>query len=387
MIFFGSIASSRSSVVAPSSAYVTIPTPPSFSNTHTLIQSTTGNSIQMVDTNGKTDLLVGSNYPFLQLNGLSGSYRLRSINESNPSTWAICGGTGNAAAIEAAAGTPNVEWYNVRLRNSNNCIKMPPEAGTTLPLKTQKYQNIIVEDALFGAYLVNQSVSGQNYGNVTLYFYRALRPGGEGIYAGNTGNETTFYLGVTDVSHAYIEASGREAIQFNGHTDLRITNVTAYTGGLDTPSGIGQNNCFQIQNVKTGYLKKSIFWGFRAPAMIATNDFLFEDCFIGWNEATREIYIQDMAGNGYTKGQNTGGTITFRRCIFYNPNYTRTWMFRLQEEECNFIVEDCTFPASVNPATVVKDERSSPEAEYVGYEKVITGDYYDLGWGYRTPEP
>jgi hypothetical protein len=409
MMFFGSVAASRNFTSGGGGGggltYVDIPAAPAFSDTHTLINATTGNSIQFVDTNGKTDLLVGSSYPFLQFNGLSASYRMKSLDDTNPSTWQIIGsGAGNDYSLTAAVATPTIEIYNLRFIDSDNIIKMP---GNN-PGKTLTYQNIILEDGVFGGFLINENVAGNSYGNATFYFCRVLRSGGESFYLGKTGTSVQFYTGITTISHCYSEDSGREAVQCNGHADVRITNVTAYNGGLDSGSGIGQNNCFQIQNVYTGYMKKSIFWNFRAPAMISTNDFLFEDCFFGWTQPDREIYIQDMVANGYTEFVNPGGTITFRRCTFYNPDYTRTWMFRLQEENCNFVIEDCIFPTSVT--TTVKDERSSTpyslsetgstftdspplptfgdpdEAEYVGYEKIITDSHhYDRGMGYRTP--
>lgn len=407
MIFFGSIASGRSTVI-DTVGYVDIPTPPSFSNTHTLIQSTTGNGIQIGDTNGKFDLLIGSNYPFLQWNGLSGAYRVKSSDTTSPSTWAVVGsGSGNDYSFTAAVQTPTIEYYNLRMVDSDNLVKLP---GDTTPGKTQLYQNVILEDGAFAGFLINENVSGNSYGTTSFYFCRALRCGGESWYLGRTAGlgSVQFYRGITTITHCYSEDSGREALQFNGHEDVRIENVTAYNGGLDTGSGIGQNNCFQIQNVRTGYMKKCIFWNFRAPAMIATMDFLFEDCFIGWTEATRSIYLQDMEGNDYTEMMNPGGTVRFRRCTFYNPNLTIDHVIKLQEEDCNIIFEDCIFPAS---ATAIWDDQRSataytlsetgstftdspplptfgnpPEAAYIGYERVITDShYYGRGMGYRTP--
>jgi hypothetical protein len=244
---------------------------------------------------------------------------------------------------------------------------------------------------------------------MTLKFIQCQESGGEVLYLGNTGNQTTTYLGVTTIEDLYSKNSGREGIQANGHADLRISNVTCNTGGLETSAGIGQNNCFQIQNVYTGYMKRAIFWNFRAPAMIACEDFLFEDCFIGWTASNREIYLQDMIANGYTKNQHIGGTLHFKNCTFYNPAYTLNYMFRVQDDGCNYVFENCIFPTSAT--NVVKDERTDkitysititgstftnspdlpsfgnpPEAEYVGFHQVITDDHwYNRGVGFRTP--
>lgn len=385
----------------PGRVYVDIPDAPVFSNTQTLVESATGNGIQLADTGGKTDLLVGSDYNFMQLNGLSGTLRIKSEDDTDPSTWKQIGQVGQPYALDCANSIPNVEYYNLIVKDSSNLVKMPPDTV----VKTQLYQNIILRNGGFAGFLINQSVAGKNYGNVTFKFCRAIDMGGENKYLGKTGTSVTFFVGTTLVENCFGTNSGREGLQFNGHTLVQVQKCTYINGGLDIH--VGQNNCFQLQNVFDGFLKKSIFWNFREPAMIATQNFLFEDLFIHWT-TDREIYFQDMSANGYTQFENIGGTVTFRRCVFYNPNYTKDYVIRVQEEQCNLVIEDCTFPTSA--VNVIRDERSStpyslsitgsiftnapdlpefvdpPEAEYVGYEKVVNSDtHYNAGMGYRTP--
>lgn len=402
MSILSAIASSRKRSV--SKVYKTIPVPPVFSDSHTITQGATGNGIQSGDTNGKTELLIGGNYTFMQLNGLSGLYKIKSLDETDPSTWAQIGsGAGNDYSITAAVSTPSVEYYNVRLIDSDNIVKMPGDVVG----KTQLYQNVILEDGVFGGFLINENAAGDEYGDITFIFCRVLRSGGESWYIGRTGASQQFFRGITTVTNCYSEDSGREALQFNGHADVRVTNFTAYNGGLDTGSGIGQNNCFQLQNVFTGYFKKCIFWNFRAPAMIACQDFLFEDCFFGWTEPDRAIFFQDMSANGYTEFENNGGTVRFRGCTFYNPFLIIDYVVHVQEEQCNLIFEDCIFPSVAT--SVYDDQRSStpyaltvtgssftdtpdlpgtgspPEAEYIGFERVITDDpWYNRHVGFRS---
>lgn len=383
--------------------YTPIPAAPAFSDTHTLIQATTGNSIQSGDTGGKTDFLIGSDYPLFQLNGLSGSYRIKSLDSTDPSTWAVLGEAGQAAAINNAVSVPNVEYYNVKLMDANNLVKMTPAN----PVKTQVYQNIIAVNAAFASYLINDSNSGENYGDASCTFCRSIDPGGENVYWGNTGNDITTFTGTTTVTHFYGTNSGREGLQFNGHADLRVEYVTCINGGLDTGAGIGQNNCIQVQNC-IGYVKKAIFWNFPAPMMVAADQFVFEDCFFFWTNATRQIYLQNMTANGYDEYKTVGGTLTFRRCTFYNPDYTEDELFRLQEPDRNYVFEDCVFPTSTE-GVLYNDERGTtsytitvtgdtytdtpplptfidpPESAYVGFEKVISSQYYwDRQMGYRS---
>lgn len=403
-MFIGTIGSSQNFTIEASPfEYVDIPSPPTFSDSHTLIQATTGNSIQSGDTGGKSEFLIGSDYPFFQLNGLSGTYKIKSLDPIDPSTWATIGsGGGNDYSLTAAVATPSVEYYNLRLIDSDNIVKMPVSAAP----KTQVYQNLILEDGGFGSFLINESVVGQDYGDLTISFCRIFRSGGESLYLGRTGASNSFFTGTTTISHIYSEDPGREALQLNGHALAYVTNITAINGGLDVGAGVGQRNCFQIQNVFDGYLKKSIFYAY-SPAMIATQNFLFEDLYMEWTNTTREIYLQDMSANGYTEYENNGGTVTFRRCIFKCTGYTLDWVFRIQEEQCHYVFEDCIFPTSATD--IYKDERSatpygitvtnctfddsppqptfgpSIDAAYVGYEQLVTDDYFlPRGIGYRS---
>jgi hypothetical protein len=383
----------------PEALYRDIPDAPAFSDTYTLLESVVGNGVTLAEINGKTDLLVGSDFIRMQINGLSATYRIKSEDPTSPSTWRQIGQVGQDYAIDCVNAVPNISYYNLILKDSSNLFKFPPDVIS----KNILLQNMIFLNSGFAGVLINQSVAGKHYGNLSLKNCRFIGTGGEMLYAGKTGVSVTFFLGVTDVYDCFGWNLDREGLQFNGHAMVHVEYVTIINAGLDPH--VGQNNGFQLQNVYDGYMKKSIFIGVE-PGMIATQNFLFEDLYIEWSDPDREIYFQDMSANGYTQFEHIGGTVTFRRCTFRNPNYTKDYIIRIQEELCNVVFEDCIFPsAAVN---IWKDERSStpysltetgstftnspevpeftdpPEAEYVGYEKVLVGHYYDLGIGYRT---
>jgi len=397
--------------------YVDIPDAPTFSDSHTLVYATTGSGIQSGDTGSKIDFLVGSDYPFMSFNGLSGNYRIKSLDGTNPSTWATLGSPSpNDYSFSASVSTPGVEMYNLRLVDSDNILKMPGAS----PTKNYIFQNLILEDGSFAGFLINENVAGQDYGSVTYRNCRVLRSGGEPWYNGKTGGGSlAFFRGTTALYDCYSEDVGRDGLQFNGHTNVVVERYLSYNGGLDiTNSGIGQSNCIQIQDVYTFSVKKSIFWNFPAPGMIAADDGLFEDCFFYFTDDTRTMYLQSMVSNGYTEMVHTGGTLTFRRCTFYNPNFTGTELFTMQGSTRNYVFEDCILPESVDgPAgdntvdEICDDQRSDkvtysvtisgttfddtpnipsfsnpPEAAFIGFEKVISDNYYYyLGYGPRNP--
>jgi hypothetical protein len=383
--------------------YVYIPDAPTFSDTYTLIQGTVGNSVTLGETNGKTDLLLGSNWNLFQLNGLSGNYRLKSLDATGPDTWSVLGSSSpNDYSFSAAVSTPGLELYNVKLVDSDNIFKMP---GAN-PTKNYVIQNVILQGSGFAGFLVNENVSGDDYGNWTYSFCRGKDIGAEFFYLGKTGTSVANYTGITSITNCYVDSCGREPLQFNNHEEIRVSNVTALNGGLATGDGIGQVNCFQAQGILTGYIRNCILFA-HSPAMIASTGLRIQNNFIGWQNTAREIYMQDISANGYNYEQ-VGDTVFIEDNIFYCPGYTLDWVFRIQEENCHYVIRNNVFPAAATD--IIKDERastpysitmsgntftdspplptfgSSPDVLYQGWEKVVTDDYYyGRGMGYRTP--
>lgn len=386
-------------------SYVAMPTPPTFSDSHTLTQAGAGVGITVAELGGKVEQLIGSNFDRMQFQNVGTSVKLRSDNVTSTDTWRKIGANNNDYSLDFITATPNIELYNLIFEKTKNALKLPPDAVG----KIIKIVDCIIQDASFAGIQINQSIVGRKYTDVTSEFLQILRTGGEGKYWGNTTSETTFFEGITKILHCYIESTGRESLQFNGHNDLRVENVTAYLGGLDTATNLGQRNCLQVQNVKTGYIKKSIFWGFESPMMIATDNFLFEDNFFGFNNPTRRIYLQSMASNGYNRGANPGGTLEFNRCTFYDPFFTEETLFIIQGSFRNYVFRDCIFPASATD--LYEDQRADkitypiqvinptftntpplpefinpPEPDRINFQRLI-GDSHFHGrhMGFRTP--
>jgi len=386
--------------------YTSIPTAPTFTDSHTVIQSSTGVAIQSGDTGGKTQLIVGSNYTQFQLNGLTGSYYIKSDGDENdPSTWRTIGGSTNDYSLTSAGSTPNVFYYNLNLTLSDNVVKNP--VNSTSDLKTMTYQNLNITDAAFAAIIPNETVSGQGYGNLKINHCTNHRSGGEFIYSGHTGTSLSDYLGVDSIFNCYSDSAGREGIQMNNHASVVVFNNTCRRGGQDIAnSGIGQSLGFQFQGIGTGEVFNNIFDA-KGPGMIASCGLHFYNNYVHWTTTNREIYLQDITANGY-HFEIVGDTVIIEDNIFHCPGYTLAWMFRIQEENCYYIIRNNIFPASATD--IIKDERSStpytitmsgntftdspptpsfgppPEAAWFGIEEVVTDDYfYNRHIGARTP--
>jgi len=384
--------------------YVSIPSGPTFSDSHTLINATTGDAIQSGDTGGKTQLVVGGDYPKLQLNGLTGTYYIKGTGTSDPATWPEIGGLTNDYSLSTAASVPNVFYYNLRLKDSDNVIKFSADS----PGKTQYYRTIFVRNAAFGAFIPNESVSGKEYGNLTISFCSSKNSGGEALcYCGHTGTSLTDYVGIDSLYHSFSDSAGREGIQMNNHAHIEVFNNTAINSGQDIAnSGIGQALCAQFQGIGTGSVHHNILTS-KGPLMIASTGLHIHHNFIGWTQTDRESYIQDISANGY-HFEMAGDTLIIEDNIFYCPGYTLAWVFRLQEENCHVIIRNNIFPASATD--VIKDERSStpysltitgntftdsppvptlvnhPDSRYSNYFKVVIDSYfYHLRMGALTP--
>lgn len=384
--------------------YTPIPTPPSFSDTHTLIESTTSQNITSVDINGKSDLLVGSDYDFLLFTSLNDK-RVKSLDSTNPSTWATLAKVGSGQALRSTSSL-NYEFYNLRLGLQSSGVGWITSASP----QSNLFQNLIVEDVDFAGFQINIRNPGESYGDQSIKFCRVLRSvNGEGWYLGNTsagagigGNRSMFNN--TVIENCYAQDCGRELFQFNGHLNLQATNLTGLNGGLQNIPG--QNACLQLYN-SHGYIKKSIFMNATIAINISTHGFLIEDCFFYYTGNIGQVFV-NMATGDHTEAVNHQPVI-FRRCTFYNPTYTKNFFMRMDEPGCDLTFEDCVFPASVT--TVIGDNRSdkitytlsdtgstftntppipvfgdSPDAAYSGFEKVVTNPYYyNRKMGHRTP--
>ena len=153
-----------------------------------------------------------------------------------------------------------------------------------------------------------------------------------------------------------------------------------------------------------------MFWDGFNVMTLALNSFTFENCFFGFTSPSGTVYMGDMSDNDYTEYAQLGGTVTFKNCTFYNPNFVASFLFDIRENGANIVFEGVnTFPASAT--SVWEDNRgalppytitntgsfvftntpplpifgSPKEGQYAAYEKIIIDDYYwGRGMGYRS---
>lgn len=390
--------------------YVSFPAAPTLSDTHTLVQATTGTGIQSGDTGGKTNFLVSGNYSFMQFNIVNDdNYALQSLDVTSPATWSKIGSPSpQDYAIDEVNAAHGYSFYNLWFRDADNLIKKRPfdTLGVISPIV---FQNCIFTDAGFGGILINQSISGRDYGKFTASFLRFTGTGSERFYCGNTGNAITKYRDTTTITHCYMDSSKREAVQLNNHRYVRVSNITSRHGGLpETPidQGIGQKNCFQCQGCGGGYISNSIFESV-APAMIASTSLDLINNRITWTQTDRAIYLQDLVGNGYAYKNVDDDTVVIEDNDFICEGFTLPYVFYIQEDDFVVVIRNNRLPPSATSVytcsgpcpTIIMSGNTfdsddvppvtfgpPPESAYIGLEEVVTSSYdYDKHRGYRTP--
>lgn len=390
--------------------YVAIPDAPTFTDTHTLNQPTTGNGIQSADLNGKTSFYVGTDYPAMQFNvATTDTYDLMSSTYDYPENWAQIGtGGGSDYSLDEVSTPHGYRLYRLWFKDADNLIKK--DASDTLgALPPIFIQNCIFRNAGFGGVLINQSLSGAGYGKFTASFLSFTGTGAERFYLGNTGNSTTRYMDTTRISHIYSDSSRREPVQLNNHRYVMVSNVTGRHVGivLESPDqGIGQKNGLQCQGCGGGDIKNSIFESV-APAMIASTSLDLLNNRFTWSQTDRPIYLQDVNANGYAYKNVGDDTVRFEGNDLICAGYTLPYVIRIQEDDFVVVIKNNRLPPSATSIytcdgpcpTVITSGNTfdsdtvppvtfgdHPDSHYAPYWKVVTSDYdYMKGRGALTP--
>lgn len=392
--------------------YVTFPDATVLSDTHTLIQASTGTGLQIGDLGGKQNFRVSGDYDFMQFNVVNtDNYAMISFDTTSPATWSIIGiPPPQDYAIDVINAEHGLSLYRLRIEGGDNQIKWRP-FDSTLTVPPIVFENNIHRNAGFAGIALNQSIVGRVYGKVTASFLSFTGTGAERLYWGNTGNDNTKFNDTTRVTHMYSDSSAREVVQLNNHKYVMVSNVTGLNVGVvvETPDqGIGQKNGFQCQGCGAGYIKNSIFESV-APAMIASTGLDVINNRITWSQTDRQIYLQDVNGNGYAYKNMGDDTVRIEGNDFICPGFSLTSVFRIQEDDFVVVIRNNRFPPSATdvyecdgpcptiimsgntfdsddvPAVTFGDY---PDPEYAPYYKVVTSDYdYYLGRGFGTPEP
>lgn len=393
-------------------AYVEFPDPPTLTDTHTLVQATTGTGIQSGDLGGKQNFYVSGNYSFMQFNVVNtDDYALRSLDVTSPATWSKIGSPSpQDYAIDEVNAAHGYSFYNLWFRDADNLIKKRP-FDTTGVLSPIVFRNCIFTNAGFGGILINQNIVGRGYGKMNVEFCSFTGGGAERIYGGSTGSPNTKYRDTTTVTHLYSDSSRREVVQLNNHKYVRVSNVTGRHVGVVQevpPQGIGQENGFQCQGCGGGYIKNSIFES-TAPGMIASTSLDLINNRITWSKTDRAMYLQDLNGNGYAYKNVDDDTVVIDGNDFICPGFTLPYVIYIQEDDFVVVIKNNRFPPSATsvytcsgpcptiimsgntfdsdlvPAVTFGDH---PNPDYAPYWKVVTSSYdYEKHRGALTPEP
>lgn len=407
--------------------YVDIPAAPSFTSPATVTDAA-GSSIESGDISGAADVLVAGNaIPNLynnrfRPNGISNK-RFKSVSTDR----VFVGGDNVLTGQQAVASlnnSDNLSYYHLGIignsslsvTGTSGLFHQASVAGTTVLL-----EDVIIKNVEFAGVLINEGTTGEKYASITLNFVRVFGHWTEGeiFYIGNTHKLADFStIDNVVIHHGYGTDKGRDGLQITHAADgvnrecARVDHVTIYDVGKKNEAT--QRLLTQIHN-SNGYVKKSIFHKAPEPANIFTHDFLFEDCYFEW-DGNYPLYIGRLKsatafGSGALAGN--GQPIIFRRCIF-NPSVNVDRLARILETDCNIIFEDCYFSNRIAGgvlANLISDERGASPSntisitgqtigaplaspEYINHDPLdpdagkITSDYYyDLGFGYLTPDP
>ncbi len=389
--------------------YVDIPEPPTFSDTHTLVQATTGTGLQIGDLGGKVEFLVSGNYGFMQFNAVnSDDYRMTSLVNDDPANWSIVGTPSpNDYSLDNINASHGLSLYRLRFEGSDNLIKWNG-TDTTLTLKQIYIENCIFRNAGFGSIIINQNVSGDGYGKFTSRFNSFTGSGHERHYLGRTGTSVQFYMDTTTIEHTYADSSWREVVQMNNHRYVKVSKITGRHGGLHPEEGVGQLNGFQGQGIGAGYIRDSYFES-ASPGMVSTTGMDLINNRIKWTNTDRPIYFQDMEANNYGHFKNVGDdTVRIEGNDFECEGYELTYVLWLQEKNCHYVIINNKFPAAatsmyrvdgaaplsitVSGNTFDSDDlppvtfAPHPDPAYASFWWVITSDYdYNKGRGALTP--
>jgi hypothetical protein len=392
--------------------YVPFPDAPTLSDTHTLVQATTGTGLQIGDLGGKQNFRIQWNYDFAQFNVVNAdNYAMISYDTTSPATWSVIGiPPPQDYCIDVINAAHGLSLYRVRIEGGDNQIKWRP-FDSTLTVPPIVFENNIHRNSGFAGISLNQSIVGTVYGKVTASFLSFTGSGAERLYWGNTGNSNTKFNDTTRVTHMYSDSSGREVVQLNNHKYVMVSNVTGRHVGivLETPDqGIGQKNFMQCQGCGAGYIKNSIGESV-APMMIASTGLDLLNNRITWSQTDRPIYLQDVNGNGYAYKNMGDDTVRIDGNDFICAGFTLDHVFRIQEDDFIVVITNNRFPPSATSVytcdgpcpTIIMSGNTfdsdsvppvtfgpHPDPAYADFWEVVTSDYdYYLGRGALTPEP
>lgn len=143
--------------------------------------------------------------------------------------------------------------------------------------------------------------------------------------------------------------------------------------------------------------------------MIASTSLDIRNNRITWSTTNRQIYLQDLVGNGYAYKNVDDDTVFIEHNDFICPGYSLSNVIRVQEDDLVVVIRYNRFPPSATnvytcdgPCPTIISYANTfdsddvppvtfgdhPDPAYAPYWKVVTSSYdYEKGRGAMTPEP
>jgi hypothetical protein len=392
--------------------YVPLPSRPSFPDpvTITYASTSTGN-IFTANMGGKTDALLSGNWDRAVINGIvgsSGTPRRYSNVDGNTNIGNAAGAFSGDQCFKSLNSSTYVEIHGKSasepfvLRGNNNGVQWNAlAAGAVI-----KAFNVVCKDLSFAGTLINTGTLANSYLLCQLGFYRVfgLNTEGEGLYLGSTDKVNYSMFTQSIIQHIFITNKGRDGVQFNNHANLLAENITVFDVGKLNDAD--QNQLIQVQNCN-GIIRNSIFKTAPSIGNVFANGVTFENCYFEWDAS--HMFLGRLLTAYSAPPTANNQPIIFRNCIF-NPVNNVTNLFRVAEDTCNIVLQDCivstrvsnifedvradkltyslshtgtvmTAPSAIKPVTLF-----STDANNYRFHGLCTSTYHhSRGMGYRTP--
>lgn len=333
--------------------YRSIPAPPTFEGTPTVLNPANGPTIEAGEITGR-DLLVPLAYnQNLQPNGLVGTvgsqYRIKSQSDVVRS-WV--GGTNIAAGEQVIDNLNNanyINYHHLGLKGNPDPLVQGISGITVRPyvpgtrLCTFSFSDIIAKDMSASISQINSAVQGSTYDSIQKKFFRGFGYS-TAQSPGTNGSQEGLYQGPTDTlnnaesrfTHSLYEDilivdKGREGGQFNNHGDLQCRRMTfVNVGQTDTAT---QNNIAQWQNCN-GVVEDCIFYN--APALwnIFCHGLTIRNCSFYFNGGQGFWGRMSDQAHYDTSPYKTGAPCLIEGCYFHSFAPLAN-MVSIEEDECD----------------------------------------------------
>jgi hypothetical protein len=428
----------------PEFNYTAFTAPPTKGSTTVLTLGTNGETIEVGDLAGNTDLEINADWDDrLAFNGVSGTPETPIRLFLNGNRIGGSNITAGQQVLGAALNNPNyIEFYDGFIQGNPTDTVVGITGTVVNPALTGavfKWQGIHSYDMSFANFQTNVSTTLEEYQSLTLI--DCIGTGhaieGENFYMGDTDKADGSYSIIRNLimKNCFGTNKGRDGLQINSvvpatssnDVGIDIRNLTIYDVGKEQAAG--QGGLIQVQN-SNGVIKDCLFDTAFEFGNIFTHGLEFNNCFFNITRKNA-LFIGDLTDSAYganaeAANSDLGGTpITFRNCTFrFAVPFDDISPFNVQEKGCDIQFIDCTFTSDQLTHTggnvlfggLVTDNRSSTpnsitntgatnvnlaaipaptyttsttepfvESAITDYGLITSAYHYNLRLGYRVP--